>query len=108
METYIIIGTHQGLGGEKAMADYLDSPSESEDDKFEKSLEALGGKLLHGWTTLGRFDFFAVVEVPNADTVRACVACLSSTTETLRAFPDSPADESTFRENAKKVMAARK
>ena len=101
MEPYIIVGTYPAGSN---MADFdFDNPDTAL-EKADKALEAAGGKVLHGWNTLGRFDFFVVVEVPNAAAVRAWVACLPVTTETMRAFSDSD-DDSEFRENAKKVLA---
>ena len=101
METYIITG----IWSDSDMTDFdFDNPGAA-DDFAEKALAAVGGKMLHSWPTLGRFDFFAVVEVPDANAVRAFVACLPKNirTETLRAFANQ---DSAFFDNAKKIMAA--
>ncbi|MBN2554283.1 MAG: hypothetical protein JXB06_16005 [Spirochaetales bacterium] len=52
-------------------------------------LEAVGGRLLHTWSTLGRFDMVAVVEVPDATALRAFVSGFpaEASSESLRAFP---------------------
>lgn len=102
METYIIAGTNSGGTN---MADFDFDRMRDEIDKADKALEAAGGKVLHAWNTLGRFDFIVVVEVPNAAAVRAWVACIGVKTETMRAF-SGPGDDSEFRENAEKILAA--
>ena len=103
METYIITMSLSGGG----MEDFDFSNPDSADEMARKALEAVGGNLLHAWATLGRFDVFAVVEVPNATAVRAFVACLPGhiKTETQRAFPGSIAG-SDYLECVKKVQAA--
>jgi uncharacterized protein with GYD domain len=103
METYIIIGNFRG-GGDMANMDF-DNPDGAE-DMAKKAIEAVGGRWLHSWATLGRFDLFVVVEVPNAAAVRAFVACLPEgiSTETIRAFPGENRD-SEFLENAKKILS---
>ena len=102
METYIIIGNFMGA----SIADVdPDNPVDST-EMTKKALEAVGGKMLHLWMTLGRFDFFLVVEVPNAAAIRAFVSTTPGTikTETIRAFSDL-GDNLEFVENAKKIMA---
>ena len=103
METYIIVGTSPAGS---SLADFdLDSFNlKEENEKVDKALEAVGGKMLHGWYTFGRFDFIVVVEVPNTTALRAFVACLKAKTETFRAFSDVD-DTSEFIEAAKKVVS---
>jgi uncharacterized protein with GYD domain len=101
METYIVAGTYSA-GSNMANFDF-DNPNAAI-EKADKALEAVGGKVLHGWTTLGRFDFIVVVEVPSAEAVRAWVACLGVATETMQAFSDTD-DNSGLFENVKKVLA---
>ena len=103
METYIIYFNVTGSG----MRDFdFDNPDFGE-KAAQKALEAVGGKFLHAWATLGRHDLIAVVEVPNATAVRAFVACLPPTmkTETARAFPGQIA-ASDFLDNVKKILKA--
>lgn len=100
METYIIAGTNSSG---TVTADFDFDIMREEIEKADKALEAAGGKVLHAWNTLGRFDFVVVVEVPNAAAVRAWVACIGVTTETMRAF-SGPNDDSEFRENTEKIL----
>ena len=103
METYIIIGNFKGVN----MADVDPDNPGATTEMTKKALEVVGGKMLHLWMTLGRFDFFLVVEVPNSAAVRALVSCLPETikTETIPAFSTQGDDDSEFSENAKKIMA---
>ena len=107
METYIIIGTHTA----NEIEDFDFDKIKPGDEWMEKALEEVGGKWLQGWSTFGRFDFLAVVEVPNADAVRAVSVFLYSKSgakiETIRAFDDN-ADVSEFAKYAKKLQATMK
>jgi uncharacterized protein with GYD domain len=105
METYIITGTYSSEG--ESIEDFDFDTVTPGSEWTEKALEAVGGKLLHHWSTLGRFDFLVVIEVPNTDAVRAFVTCLGAKTETMRAF-DNEADISGFVNYAKKVQATMK
>ena len=84
METYIILSKWSA----SAENIDLDNPP-NVDEEITKMLEAVGGKLLHTWSTLGRFDLVVVVEVPDSTALRAFVSALPTqvSTESLRAFP---------------------
>jgi uncharacterized protein with GYD domain len=84
METYIILSTWTGSTENLD----LDNPS-NVDEELAKMLEIVGGKLLHSWSSLGRFDMVIVVEVPDPAALRAFVTALPAeiSTESLRAFP---------------------
>ena len=84
METYIIISNWSGSA---ANID-LDNPP-NVDEELTNMLKIVGGKLLHTWSTLGRFDLVVVVEVPDTSALRAFVSALpaQASTESLRAFP---------------------
>ena len=111
METYIIIGTHSGTHSPNEIEDFDFDKMKPGDERMEKILSTVGGKWLHGWSTLGRFDFLAVVEVPNADAIRAVAVWIHSKsgakTETIRAFDDND-DVSEFVKYAKKLQATMK
>jgi uncharacterized protein with GYD domain len=87
MPTYISLLrlTNQGVKAIK------DSPRRRE--AAEKAIESLGGKLLHTYLTMGRYDFIAIVEAPD-DEAAATFALMTGTqgsvsTETLRAFSEA-------------------
>ena len=61
-----------------------------------KAIEGLGGKLVHTYMTLGRYDAVAIVEAPD-DEAAAKFALMTGmqgnvSTETLRAFPEADYD----------------
>jgi uncharacterized protein with GYD domain len=102
METYVVLMNYTG----SAQDVDFDNPNNS-DKVLSEMLEAVGGKLLHVWTTLGRFDVVAVAEVPDARAIRAVVAAAPKevTSETLRAFSGmSGASDSDFESKLKKVL----
>ena len=86
METYIILGnfTQQGVGKIK------ESPARIE--AVRKAAAAAGGKLLGWYLTMGKYDFVAISEAPNAKAAAAQLLVLGSDgnvrTETLRAFTE--------------------
>jgi uncharacterized protein with GYD domain len=84
METYIILSTWSG----SVQNIELDNPP-NVDTELTKMLKVVGGKLLHTWSTLGRFDMVMVVEVPSTTALRAFVSALPAevSSESLRAFP---------------------
>jgi uncharacterized protein with GYD domain len=83
METYIILSTWTG----SARGLDLDNPPDVEKELMNM-LKTVGGKLLHTWSTLGRFDMVMVVDVPDATALRAFVSALpaEASSESLRAF----------------------
>ena len=58
--------------------------------EVEKRIEALGGKSLGNYATMGRFDQVALVEAPDDDTAAKLLFIVAergnASTETLRAF----------------------
>ena len=61
-----------------------------------KAIAAVGGKLLHTYLTLGRYDLVAIIEAPDDD-VAAKFALMTGSagnvsTETMRAFPEAEYD----------------
>ncbi|HEY8202946.1 MAG TPA: GYD domain-containing protein [Actinomycetota bacterium] len=58
--------------------------------EVDKRIEALGGKSLGNWLTMGRFDQIAAVEAPDDETAAKLLMVVAergnAETETLRAF----------------------
>jgi uncharacterized protein with GYD domain len=58
--------------------------------EVEKRIEALGGKSIGNWLTMGRFDQIAAVEAPDDETAAKMLMIIAergnASTETLRAF----------------------
>jgi uncharacterized protein with GYD domain len=58
--------------------------------EVDKRIEALGGKNIGNWLTMGRFDQVAVVEAPDDATAAKLLMVVAergnASTETLRAF----------------------
>jgi uncharacterized protein with GYD domain len=103
METYVVLINYSGSAQE---VDF-DRPRNPEKETAAM-LEAVGGKLLHVWTTLGRFDVILVAEVPDVRAIRAVVAAFPKEvrSETMRAFPGiSAASDADFESKLKKVLA---
>jgi uncharacterized protein with GYD domain len=86
METYIILGNYTQEGAAKIK----ESPARVE--AARKAVEAAGGKFLAWYLTMGRFDFVALTQAPNAKAaagVLLAIGALGSVrTETLRAFTE--------------------
>jgi uncharacterized protein with GYD domain len=90
MPTYISLMrfTEQGI---KAVKDH---PKRRE--AAAKGIEAMGGKLLHTYLTMGRYDVVAVVDLPDDDAA-AKFALITGrqgnvSTETMRAFDEGEFD----------------
>jgi uncharacterized protein with GYD domain len=83
MEMYVVLSTWSG----SAQNIDLKNPPNVEKE-LTKMLEIVGGRLLHAWSTLGRFDMVIVVEVPDSTALRAFVSAMPAevSTESLRAF----------------------
>ncbi len=62
MASFVILGnqTDQGIANMKDLPNRLAAVREQ--------LEAAGGRMISYYTTLGAYDFVAVVELPNAET----------------------------------------
>ncbi len=87
MPTYIALLRLTSQGA-KALKD---SPKRR--DAAAKAIESLGGKLVHTYLTMGRYDFVAIVEAPD-DEAAAKFALITGSqgnvsTETLRAFSEA-------------------
>ena len=86
MPTYIslIKWTDQGIRNVK------ESPKRLDD--FKKALEAVGGKLIGFYLTMGRYDMVLIVESPSDEVSTALVLSTASGgnihTETMKAFPE--------------------
>ena len=86
MPTYISLMkfTEQGIRNVK------DHPKRREN--AAKGIESMGGKLLHTYLTMGRYDLVCVIEGPDDETVARALLTLGSQgnvqTETLPAFTE--------------------
>jgi uncharacterized protein with GYD domain len=90
MPTYISLMkfTEQGIRNVK------DHPKRREN--AAKGIESMGGKLLHTYLTMGRYDIVAVIEAPDDD-VAAKFAVITGmqgnvSTETMRALDEGEFD----------------
>jgi len=58
--------------------------------EVDKRIQALGGRSIGNWLTIGRFDQISVVEAPDDDTAAKLLMIVAergnAITETLRAF----------------------
>jgi uncharacterized protein with GYD domain len=87
MATYIILGkyTEQGIRNIKQ------SPQRV--DQVRSAIEAAGGKMPGFYLTMGQYDFVAISEAPDDETMtRVLLSVVSSgnvSTETLKAFPEA-------------------
>ena len=86
MPTYISLlkWTDQGIQNIK------ESPKRLDD--FKKALEAVGGKLIGFYLTMGRYDMVLIIESPS-DEVSAVLSLSTASggsihTETMKAFPE--------------------
>lgn len=86
METYIILGNYTQDG----VARIKESPARIE--AARKAVEAAGGKFLAWYLTMGRFDFVAITQAPNAQAAAGVLLAIgaqgSVRTETLRALTE--------------------
>jgi uncharacterized protein with GYD domain len=102
METYVVLMNYAG----SAQDVDFDRPDNAE-KKIVAALEAVGGKLVQTWATLGRYDTVVIAEVPDAKAIRAVVAATPRevSSETLRAFPGmTGSDDPEFESKLKKVL----
>jgi uncharacterized protein with GYD domain len=90
MPTYISLMkfTEQGIRNVK------DHPKRR--DNAAKGIESMGGKLLHTYLTMGRYDIVAIIEAPDDD-VAAKFAVITGmqgnvSTETMRALDEGEFD----------------
>ena len=86
METYIILAKYTAQG----IKNIKDSPARIEEAR--KAVEAVGGKWLGFYLTMGRYDFVVMAQAPNAEAVAGLMLAFGSqgniSTETLRAFTE--------------------
>lgn len=86
METYIILGSYTQEG----VAKIKEGPARI--DAARKAVEAAGGKFLAWYLTMGRYDFMAITEAPDAKTAAAVLLSIGAQgnirTETLRALTE--------------------
>jgi uncharacterized protein with GYD domain len=86
METYIVLTnyTHQGVASIK------DTPARI--DEGRKAVEAVGGKIVGWYLTMGRYDVVFIIQVPDSKIAATLLLALGSQgnvqTETLRAFSE--------------------
>ncbi len=84
MPTYIslIKWTDQGRSKANSLPDRI--------GEVDKRIEAMGGRSIGNWLTMGRFDQVAVVEAPDDETAAKLLMVVAergnAVTETLRAF----------------------
>jgi uncharacterized protein with GYD domain len=62
----------------------------------EKAVKAMGGRIVHTYLTLGRYDLVSIIEAPDDETA-AKIALMTGTqgfvsTETMRAFTEAEYD----------------
>jgi uncharacterized protein with GYD domain len=86
METYIILGNYTQDG----VAKIKESPARVE--AARKAVEAAGGKFQAWYLTMGRYDFVAITQAPDAKSAAGVLLAIgaqgSVRTETLRAFTE--------------------
>ena len=72
MPTYLMLSTltDQGLRTLQSNPDRL--------REVNRDVEELGARVLHQWTSLGKFDFVNVVEAPDAATIAALSVALGA------------------------------
>jgi uncharacterized protein with GYD domain len=86
METYIILGKYT----EKGAANIKDSPARTQ--SVRKAVEAVGGKWLGFYLTMGQYDFVLLVQAPNAQAAASLLLSIGSqgnvSTQSMRAFTE--------------------
>ncbi len=86
METYITLGKFSQQGVDKIK----ESPARIE--AMRKVVEAVGGKFIAWYLTMGRYDWVAITQSPNPQVTAAVLLALGKqgnvTTETLHAFTE--------------------
>lgn len=87
MATYIILGKYT----EQGICNIKESPQRV--DAVRRAVEAAGGKMPGFYLTMGQYDFVAMTEGPDDETItRVLLSIVSSgnvSTETLKAFPEA-------------------
>ena len=89
MPSYVVLGnlTEQGIQDVKNLTSTL--------DQRKQALQQMGARLVYWYLTLGQYDFFAVIEAPDADTAGRFLLTAnaegSARTTTLQAFTEEEA-----------------
>jgi uncharacterized protein with GYD domain len=87
MPTYITLAnwTDQGIRNVKESPQRLDAA--------KKAIEAVGGKWVGFYLTMGRYDMVVIIEAPSDEVASAVLLAIGSggsiRTETLRAYPEA-------------------
>ena len=87
MPTYITLAnwTDQGIRNVKESPQRLDAA--------KKAVEAVGGKWVGFYLTMGRYDMVVIIEAPSDEVASAVLLAIGSggsiRTETLRAYPEA-------------------
>ena len=86
MPTYIILGHYT----EEGITKVKDSPTRL--DAVKQLAQSVGGAIKEFYLTTGQYDFIAIAEGPDDDTMAKIILTVGSTgavrTETLRAFTE--------------------
>lgn len=87
VETFIILGKYT----EQGMTRIKEAPSRI--DAARKAIESGGGRMVAWYMTLGRYDFLAIAEAPNAKAAAAVLLAIGAQgnvgTETLHALSEA-------------------
>ena len=72
---FVVLGkyTEQGLGG------FVKNPSDNRQEAAKKITEAAGAKLLEMMTLRGAYDFIAIIDGPNFETVAGMKMLMEAT-----------------------------
>jgi uncharacterized protein with GYD domain len=87
MATYIVLGkyTQQGITNIKQGPQRVEAA--------RSAIEAAGGKMPGFYLTMGQYDFVAIMECPDDETMTRAILTVASSgnvsTETLKAFPEA-------------------
>ncbi len=89
MPSYVVLGTltDEGIQDVKNLTSTL--------DQRKQALQQMGARLVYWYLTLGPYDFFAVIEAPDADTAGRFLLTANAQgnarTTTLQAFTEDEA-----------------
>jgi uncharacterized protein with GYD domain len=87
METYIILGNYTREG----INEIKDGPSRIQ--AVRETVEAAGGKFLGWYLTMGRYDFVAIMQLPDAKVAASIILGIGRlgkvSTETLRSWTEA-------------------
>jgi len=86
MPSYVVLGnlTEQGVQNVKTLTSTL--------EQRKDALQQMGARMVYWYLTLGQYDFFAVIEAPDADTAGRFLLTANAQgaarTTTLQAFTE--------------------